>query len=450
MSVKLDDGNEDASPPPAPQTFSLSVSPSNDAPVASPVVLASIAEDSGDRIITADELLAGVSDIDGPAATITSLTKTSALGTLVADPGGTSWTYTPDLNDDTSATFAYTASDGEFSSSSTASLDITPVNDAPVASPVVLTPIAEDSGARIIQAAELLAGVSDIDGPAATITSLTKTSALGTLVADPGGTSWTYTPDLNDDTSATFAYTASDGEFSSSSTASLDVTPVNDAPVASPVVLTAIAEDSGARIITAAELLAGVSDIDGPAATITSLTKTSALGTLVANPGGTSWTYTPDLNDDTSATFAYTASDGEFSSSSTASLDITPVNDAPVASPVVLTAIAEDSGARIIHGNELLAGVSDIDGPAATITSLTKTSGLGTLVANPDGTSWTYTPDLNDDTSATFAYTASDGEFSSSSTATLDITPVNDAPVAFACGPCGDRRRRRGAVYSSV
>ena len=44
----------------------------------------------------------------------------------------------------------------------------------------------------------------------------------------------------------------------------LDITPVNDAPVTTPVTLAAIAEDSGARLITQAELLANASDVDGP------------------------------------------------------------------------------------------------------------------------------------------------------------------------------------------
>src|SRR5207253_10287956 len=83
------------------------------------------------------------------------------------------------------------------------------------------------------------------------------------------------------DTSVTFAYTASDGSSSSSSTASLDITPVNDAPVAHPVTLTAIAEDSGARTITAAELLTSGRALDGPPATSPSLTTQSAGGKLV-------------------------------------------------------------------------------------------------------------------------------------------------------------------------
>ncbi len=106
------------------------------------------------------------------------------------------------------------------------------------------------------------------------------------------------------------------------------------------------------------------------------------------------------------------------------------VNDAPAAGTVDLGTIAEDTQ-RIIAAAELLAGVSDVDGPAATITTLTIQTGGGALVDNLDGT-WTYTPAADDDTAVTFAYTASDGEHAANGTASLDLTPVNDDPVITA------------------
>ena len=162
-------------------------------------------------------------------------------------------------------------------------------------------------------------------------------------LVDNGDGSWTYTPAANDDSAVTFNYTASDGTLSASSTASLDITPVNDAPVAAPVTLAAIAEDSGARVITAAELLAGVTDIDGPTLTDHLADDCRRQRRLVDNGDGT-WTYTPAANDDSSVTFNYTASDGTLSASSTASLDITPVNDAPVAAPVTLARLRRTAG----------------------------------------------------------------------------------------------------------
>ncbi|MDP3549336.1 MAG: cadherin-like domain-containing protein [Novosphingobium sp.] len=110
------------------------------------------------------------------------------------------------------------------------------------------------------------------------------------------------------------------------------------------------------------------------------------------------------------------------------SADIGRTNDAPTAAPVTLAAIDEDSGARIITAAELLVGATDVDSPALAITLLTLISGNGTLVANGDDT-WTYTPAANDDTAAEFAYTVSDGSLTASSTATLDITPINDQPT---------------------
>ncbi len=87
------------------------------------------------------------------------------------------------------------------------------------------------------------------------------TASSGTLVDNGDGT-WTFTPAANDDTSVSFSYSVSDGSASVAQTATLDLTPVNDAPVVGAAVsLGAIAED-GSRTITAAELLAGATDID--------------------------------------------------------------------------------------------------------------------------------------------------------------------------------------------
>ena len=240
----------------------------------------------------------------------------------------------------------------------------------------------------------------------------------------------TYTPNLDSNLPDALTVTVDDGKApTTSASVTIDITPVNDAPVTSPVTLTAIAEDSGPRLITQAELLANASDVDGPALTAVNLAISSGKGQLVSNPGGT-WTYNPAANDDTSVTFSYAVSDGIAAPvATTASLDITPVNDAPVTSPVTLTAIAEDSGPRLITQAELLANASDVDGPALTAVNLAISSGKGQLVSNPGGT-WTYNPAANDDTSVTFSYAVSDGIAAPvATTASLDITPVNDAPV---------------------
>ena len=110
---------------------------------------------------------------------------------------------------------------------------------------------------------------------------------------------------------------------------------------------------------------------------------------MTDNADGT-WNYTPDTNDDSDASFDYNITDGIDDVASTATLDITPVNDAPASIPVVLAPIAEDSSIRLITQAELLANATDIDADTLTATGLAIATGNGTLIDNGDGT-WNYT-----------------------------------------------------------
>ncbi|MDO6764470.1 retention module-containing protein [Agarivorans sp. 1_MG-2023] len=428
----------------------------NDAPDTDAVVLTPIAEDSGARTITSDELLASAGDIESDDLTVSNLQISAGSGSLVNNNDGT-WTYTPAANDDTEVSFSYDITDNGSTDgasdpqtvSGSANLDITPVNDAPETDAVVLTPIAEDSGARTITSDELLASAGDIEGDDLTISNLQISAGSGSLVNNNDGT-WTYTPAANDDTEVSFSYDITDNGSTNgasdpqtvSGNANLDITPVNDAPETDAVVLTPIAEDSGARTITSDELLASAGDIEGDDLTISNLQISAGSGSLVNNNDGT-WTYTPAANDDTEVSFSYDITDNGSTNgasdpqtvSGSASLDITPVNDAPETDAVVLTPIAEDSGARTITSDELLASAGDIEGDDLTISNLQISAGSGSLVNNNDGT-WTYTPAANDDTEVSFSYDITDNGSTNgasdpqtvSGSASLDITPVNDAP----------------------
>ena len=117
-------------------------------------------------------------------------------------------------------------------------------------------------------------------------------------------------------------------------------------------------------------------------------------GAITDNGDGT-WNYTPAADDDTDVIFSYTITDGANNVAGTATLDITPVNDAPTTTPVTLSSIAEDSGARLITQAELLANASDIESDALTATGLTINTGNGAISDNGDGT-WNYTPAADD------------------------------------------------------
>jgi VCBS repeat-containing protein len=363
---------------------------------------------------------------------------TSGQTIPVADiiAGQLAFTPTANANGDAYASFTFQVQDNGGTDNGGSDLDptpntitvnVTPVNDAPQAAPVDLGAVTED-GSRLIAAAELLAGVTDIDGPAASITAFTLTSGNGALVDNLDGT-WTYTPAANDDSSVTFDYTASDGALAASSTASLDITPVNDAPVVGDDATT-VAEGGQ---VTTGNVLDNDSDPDNTltAGSIVAFTQ-GAHGTVVSNGDGT-FSYTHDGSETVSDSFTYTIDDGA-GGNATATVHITvdPVNDPPDAADDNATV---DEGGTVTTPNVLL-NDSDVDNALAAGNVVDWSQGArGTVVYNGDGT-FNYTHDGSETTSDAFSYTIDDG-FGGLDTATVNITvnPVNDAPEVAVAVP---------------
>ena len=131
---------------------------------------------------------------------------------------------------------------------------------------------------------------------------------------------------------------------------------------------------------------------NAPPVTITNLTLESGNGTLVDNHDGT-WSYTPAPDDDGEVSFSYIASDGLHHISSTACLDITGVNDAPVLTgPAATLAAGTEDVAYTIQASALLAGFTDVDGDTLSVSGLT--ANHGTLTDNGNGT-WSFAPAAN-------------------------------------------------------
>jgi hypothetical protein len=87
----------------------------------------------------------------------------------------------------------------------------------------------------------------------------------------------------------------------------------------------------------------------------------------------------PTLNDNGAAQLTISTSDAEFTDTDQVAITINPVNDAPTNTPVALTAIVEDSGARLITQDELLVNASDVDSPTLTVVNLAIAAGSGSL-----------------------------------------------------------------------
>ncbi len=415
-------------------TVIVEVTPSNDAPVAN--------DDSGSELVTVEDtaltisaarLVGNDSEADGDALTIASVSG-GVGGTVVLEADG-SVRFTPEADFNGAASFTYRAKDGAgaFSEAATVIVEVTPVNDPPVAN--------DDSGAGLvtaehtalrISAGRLLGNDSDADGDALTIAEVSG-GVGGTVVLEADG-SVTFTPDGGFDGEASFTYRAKDGAgaFSEAATVIVEVTPVNDPPVAN--------DDSGAGLVTAehtalrisaGRLLGNDSDADGDALTIAEVSG-GVGGTVVLEADG-SVTFTPAADFSGAASFTYRAKDGAgaVSEAATVIVDVTPVNDAPVAidDSGAGLATAEDTALTISAGR-LLGNDSDADGDALTIAEVGGGVG-GTAALNSNG-SVTFTPTDDFSGAASFAYRVKDsaGALSAAATVFVDVTPVNEVPVA--------------------
>ncbi|HSG60060.1 MAG TPA: retention module-containing protein, partial [Pseudomonadales bacterium] len=102
------------------------------------------------------------------------------------------------------------------------------------------------------------------------------------------------------------------------------------------------------------------------------------------------------------------------------------VNLPPQVANVNLGEIEED-GSITFTAQDLLFGSFDPEGVPLTVSNVTLTSGDGTLTDNGDGT-FTFTPEANWNGDVSFGFDVTDDLITVPNTATLNVTPVNDAP----------------------
>ncbi|MES2207801.1 MAG: cadherin-like domain-containing protein, partial [Pseudomonadota bacterium] len=408
-------------------TATVQISGVNDIPVltGTKATLAAGIEDTS-YTISASNLLAGFTDIDANDTVLSVANLSVDHGTVTTNANGT-WTFTPAANYNGAVSLTYNVIDSHGGSAATTqSFNLTAVNDAPLltGTPAVLAAGAEDSS-YIIQAANLLAGFTDVDGDTLSIANLSANH--GALVNNGNG-SWTFTPAANYNGAVSLTYNVVDGHGGSvATTQSFNLTAVNDAPLltGTPAVLAAGAEDSS-YIIQAANLLAGFTDVDGDTLSIANLSANH--GALVNNGNG-SWTFTPAANYNGAVSLTYNVVDGYGGSTvATQTFNLTAVNDAPIltGTPAVLTTGTEDSS-YIIQAANLLTGFSDIDGDTLSIANLS--ANHGTVVDNGNGT-FTVTPAADYNGAVNLSYQVVDGHSGEvSATQSFTLNTVNDAPV---------------------
>jgi VCBS repeat-containing protein len=390
----------------------------NDSPVAN-AITATTLEDAPVTV----SLAGASSDPDGDPLAYTTSAVPPTQGTLTCTAG--SCTFAPAANINGPITFTYMAADaGGRSTTATVTIDVTPVNDQPVAVNDTFTVDEDTVGTFAVTSND--ADVETANGSLA-ISAFTQ-GAKGSVSCTDG--TCTYTPQPNVNGSDSFTYVITDGE-GDTSTATVDVTvaPVQDAPLASGMSVSVNEDPSSPLTIN---VLDGDSDPDGDAVRLSGFTPPAAgTGTVTCTADTGPCRYTPPTNFSGTATFTYsiidTADGSGRQSTATITVTVLPVNDRPVATNDTAT-VAEDNFVDIGP----LLNDSDIDGGALRIPSFTQpasgTVDCGTL---PGPGPCRYTPKPNFNGTDSFTYEVGDGNGGQSTgVVAVTVTAVNDVPVA--------------------
>ncbi|EPM7859508.1 tandem-95 repeat protein, partial [Vibrio alginolyticus] len=333
-----------------------------------------------------------------------------ANGTVSVNPDG-SVTYTPNDNYHGTDSFTYIVTSGGVSESTTVNVDVTPVNDAPVAKDDAAT-TQEDTAVTI----DVLPNDTDIDGDTLSIQSASVPETQGTVEIVDG--KLVFTPAENFNGEAEITYTVTDGALTDQATANVTVNAVNDTPV----VESSIADQTLAEDFTpySIDLNTAFSDVDNVDGELTfSVSGNSNVNVSIEN-GIATISPTADWNGSETLTFTATDPSGE-SVSQTVNFTVAPVADiesdrATVVedTPTIIKVLGNDT----FEGDDKVVSLDSNNGPAN-----------GTVSVNPDG-SVTYTPNDNYHGADSFTYIVTSGGVSESTTVNVDVTPVNDAPVA--------------------
>ncbi len=388
FTFKVNDGETDSTE----ATVTLHVAPVNDVPIIAPDRTVTLNEDSFIEITNL------AFDVDGD----------SLMFILVDPPShgfvssfGTSLYYFADPDFSGTDSFSVAFNDWQLTSPAmTITTIVAPVNDAPTATNQILE-IDEDT---TVTAPALAA---DVDGDPLTFV-IAIAPQHGTVVVT--GSNFVYTPSLNYYGWDNFVYQPTDG-VATGNVAAVDfhIRPVNDAPAATNRFLVTAEETPVSTMLD----LVAEPDWD-PVSII--IVDAPTHGTLSPNY----LYYTPELNFTGTDSFTFRYNDGLMDGNvATVTIDVTPVNDLPIAADLFLTT-AEDTPIGVT-----LAG-TDVDGELTYI--IVTDPWRGTLTGS--GANRTYVPRLNLNGTDSFTYKVSDGQTESApATVTISVTPVNDPPI---------------------
>ncbi|MCF6768153.1 Ig-like domain-containing protein, partial [Thiotrichales bacterium 19S11-10] len=347
-----------------------------------------------------------------------------------------------------------------------------PDNNAPVAIPSTIN-LDEDT-TYVFSVSDF--NFTDVDGDELSSIRITSLSSDGSLQLDGSDVSLnqviiasdisdgllTFSPTENSNGLGydNFEFSVSDGftESENTTTVTVNVSPINDAPTAT---LSDITFDEDTTYVFSISDF-NFTDVDGDELSSIRITSLSSDGSLQLDGSDVGLnqvviasdissgllTFSPTENSNGLGydSFEFRASDGSAESEniSTLTVDVTPVNDAPIVS---LSDITFDEDTTYVFSISDF-NFTDVDGDELSSIRVTSLSGDGVLQLNGSDVSLnqviiasdisdgllTFSPTENSNGLGydNFEFSVSDGftESENTSTVTVDVTPVNDAPVA--------------------
>lgn len=225
--------------------------------------------------------------------------------------------------------FAVTAPTGT-SNSVSATVTVTPVNDAPVAQALALS--GDEDSVLTGQAV-----ASDVDGGALTW-SLASQPANGTATVDANSGAVSYQPNADFAGADSFALTVSDGNGSAVTSVSVTVNAVNDAPVAQALILSGDEDTQLAGTAVA-------SDVDGGTLTW-SLASQPANGTATVDANTGVVIYQPNQDFAGTDSFGLSVSDGTASAPASVSVTVNAIAD--LAEVSLVGGTAQEGGTLVL------------------------------------------------------------------------------------------------------
>jgi len=321
-----------------------------------PVAVADSAVVNEDENVSIDVLANDTDDND--AISSVAIESNPLHGNIVVETNNTV-IYTPAENYNGVDSFRYKAidEDGGFATADV-NITINAINDAPVANDDANTTL-EDNNITI----NVVANDYDVDGDELNITAVTQ-GANGSVTFT--STTVTYSPNLNFAGNDSFMYTLSDGNGGeNNATVTVAVTPQNDAPVIASISDVTVLEDANVTLVDI-----NASDVDS---NITINAFSTDPHTASVDINGSILQIIPQENMFGAVGITVVVTDDQgLDANTTFMFTITPVNDAPVARDINVTALFNDTNDATDW--DILGAASDVDDTNLTIDSCDATS----------------------------------------------------------------------------